>query len=136
MAPSIDSNSAIDPRDRGFTRSNYRLALGGKFRDLARAGLATLPVTAAFSAGYLAVWTAFSLLAEAAHAAIRAVPSPQALALCLTAAKAWQLTLPPSSHRSEGMAAHPATLAATSIAVNKPTASPRPPEKAEYLETP
>jgi predicted metal-binding membrane protein len=63
----------------------------GKFRA------ATPRAIAAFSVGYLAVWAAFGLLAEAVTTTIRGVPSPQALALCLAAATAWQLT--PLKHR-------------------------------------
>ena len=63
-----------------------------KFRDVA-----TLSAMAAFGVAYLAVWAVFGLLAEAAATAIRGVPSPQALALCLAVATAWQFT--PLKHR-------------------------------------
>jgi predicted metal-binding membrane protein len=47
---------------------------------------------AEFSAGYLAVWTAFGLVALTTAETARAVPGAQALALALIVAAAWQLS--------------------------------------------
>jgi len=72
-------------------------AVLGKFRDAAGSGSGTARMVAAFGIGYLAVWAAFGLIAEAAATAIRGVPSPRALTLCLAVATAWQVI--PLKHR-------------------------------------
>jgi hypothetical protein len=69
----------------------------GSGSALVAARAVTLSAMAAFGVAYLGVWAVFGLLAEATATAIRGVPSPQALALCLAAATAWQFT--PLKHR-------------------------------------
>jgi predicted metal-binding membrane protein len=61
-------------------------------RCVARAGSRPGRAMAAFAVGYLSVWAAFGLGAQAGAAAIGGVPGPRALALALLAAAGWQLT--------------------------------------------
>jgi predicted metal-binding membrane protein len=45
-----------------------------------------------FAVAYLAVWAVFGFLVQAAVVAVRGIPSPQALAVALIVAVAWQLS--------------------------------------------
>lgn len=63
-----------------------------RFRYVGRGAARPAPAMVGFAVSYLAVWAAFGLLARAAAAAAGGVPGPEALALVLIAALAWQLS--------------------------------------------